>query len=216
MLLNKNAWWCSMETRELNEQTALEIASIGPRFVALLIDGFILLIPMIAISIAVPFVGPLFLGFFYKAFFESSEAQATPGKRIMGIKVVTKNGRRIDFATSAIRCLFHQGSSILLCLGHFFALFSKSNQALHDVVADTLVVKGMVGGPLMTCWAENFTAVFGSGKNQTTNEKFQPSNSHAGANTLELIEKLSDLKDRGLISPEEFQSKKQELLKKVG
>ena len=75
----------------------------------------------------------------YFAIQESSEKQATFGKRILGIYVTSKDGSRLSFAQATIRYFSKYLSSILL-IGFIMAAFTKNKQGLHDMIADTLVV----------------------------------------------------------------------------
>lgn len=77
---------------------------------------------------------------FYFAFFESSSWRATPGKRAMGIEVVNLNGERISFARATGRYFGKIISVLTLSIGFIMAGFTKRKQALHDKIADCLVV----------------------------------------------------------------------------
>ncbi len=75
----------------------------------------------------------------YFAIQESSEEQATVGKRVMGIYVTNKEGERLSFPQATIRYFSKYLSSILM-IGFIMAAFTKNKQGLHDLIADTLVV----------------------------------------------------------------------------
>jgi len=77
----------------------------------------------------------------YFALFESSRLQATPGKLLVGVKVTDMEGRRIGFGRATTRALA-KGLSALLCyIGYLMAAFTAQRQALHDIMARTLVLK---------------------------------------------------------------------------
>lgn len=80
----------------------------------------------------------------YCALFESSEYQATPGKMLMKIKVVDKHFNRITFAQASGRYFSKILSSLILMIGYLMVLWSSQKQALHDQIANTLVVKKSV------------------------------------------------------------------------
>jgi uncharacterized RDD family membrane protein YckC len=90
-------------------------------------------------------VGPLLacgaFAFFYSVWLEASVWQATPGKRIMGLKVVDLDGRRIGLGRSSCRNLAKALSVLTLGVGYLMPLWSRRNQALHDKVAGCLVVR---------------------------------------------------------------------------
>lgn len=65
----------------------------------------------------------------------------TPGKRIMGLRIVNEDGTPVDWSTAANRFFIGYSISILpLGLGFYWALVDKNNQAWHDKIAGTLVI----------------------------------------------------------------------------
>ncbi len=76
----------------------------------------------------------------YFAVMESSEKQATIGKMVLGIIVVDLEGKKISFARATGRFLAKFLSNVTLLLGYIVAGFTYRKQALHDLIADTLVV----------------------------------------------------------------------------
>lgn len=77
--------------------------------------------------------------FLYCTLFESSAWQATVGKRALGIKVTDLRGERIGFGRAAARFAAKLLSVLTLCLGYLFIVVTRRRQALHDLVAGTLV-----------------------------------------------------------------------------
>jgi uncharacterized RDD family membrane protein YckC len=75
----------------------------------------------------------------YFAVFESSGKQATPGKRVAGIKVTDLQGGRLSFSKALIRNLGKIASSVMF-IGYIMIAFTKQQQGLHDIIAGTLVV----------------------------------------------------------------------------
>jgi len=76
----------------------------------------------------------------YYALFESSRLQATPGKMALGIVVTDLTGRRVSFARALGRNLGKIISSLILSIGYIMAGLTARKQALHDMMADCLVV----------------------------------------------------------------------------
>lgn len=76
----------------------------------------------------------------YFALQESSSKQATIGKRAIGIKVADMSGKRISFGKATGRHFGKIISSIILMIGFIMAAFTAKKQALHDMMAGTLVV----------------------------------------------------------------------------
>ncbi len=77
----------------------------------------------------------------YFAVMESSRKQATFGKQLLGIKVTDLQGERITFARASGRFFGKILSSLTLLIGYIMAAFTERHQALHDMLAGTVVVK---------------------------------------------------------------------------
>jgi len=84
---------------------------------------------------------PVFFGvrFLYYTLQESSVHQATLGKRALGIKVTDSNGQRIRWQHAAGRWFAAAISYLTFYVGFLMAAFTERRQALHDMVANTLV-----------------------------------------------------------------------------
>lgn len=82
----------------------------------------------------------ILLPWLYYSLMESSEKQATLGKMALGIKVVDYNGGRISFLRATGRYFAKILSGMLLLIGYIIAGFTAKKQALHDMIASTLVV----------------------------------------------------------------------------
>ncbi len=76
----------------------------------------------------------------YQTVFLGSASQATPGKRALGIKVTDMDGEAIGFGRALGRSLAEMASWAVLAAGFFIVPFTVRRQALHDLLADTLVV----------------------------------------------------------------------------
>ncbi|MDR6842074.1 RDD family protein [Pseudoxanthomonas sacheonensis] len=76
----------------------------------------------------------------YYAFFHASFNAATPGKMLIGIKVVRGDGDNISFLRAVARYFATIPSGILLGIGYLMAGFTARKQALHDMICDTVVV----------------------------------------------------------------------------
>jgi len=90
-------------------------------------------------KVAVPIM--LLLQVLYFAGMESSSKQATLGKMALGLKVVDVEGNRISFLRGVGRFFAKFLSYFTLLIGFIMAGFTAKKQALHDMVASTLVVK---------------------------------------------------------------------------
>lgn len=92
------------------------------------------------------------VGWLYYSLQESSAAQATLGKRALDLKVTDDYGRRIGFGRASARFFGKIVSSLILGIGYLLAGWTVRKQALHDMLAGTLVVFRAVqpGQPLPT------------------------------------------------------------------
>ncbi len=75
----------------------------------------------------------------YYSLMESKKG-ATIGKMALGIKVTDMNGNMISFGRATGRYFGKILSGLTLCIGYIIAGFSQQKQALHDILAKTLVV----------------------------------------------------------------------------
>lgn len=80
------------------------------------------------------------ISWFYFAVQESSEAQATIGKRMMGIFVSDLQGSQISFGRATGRYFGKILSGLVLMIGYILVGFTVKKQALHDLIAGTLVI----------------------------------------------------------------------------
>lgn len=81
------------------------------------------------------------LRWLYFTLLESSALQATFGKRIVGIAVTDEQGERISLARANGR---YWAKIISFCtggIGYLMVVFTARKQALHDILAGTLVVR---------------------------------------------------------------------------
>lgn len=127
------------------------------RFGAYLVDYFIILVLFAVIGVVLAQSGnrgpeqggKTLLLFFcsawlYKALLESSAWQATLGKKLFSIKVTDLDGNRIGFGRATGRFFAQLLSQISFTIGYLMAAFTERRQALHDMIAGTIVVKGKV------------------------------------------------------------------------
>lgn len=81
----------------------------------------------------------IFAGWIYEAGMESSSKQATLGKMALGLKVTDEYGNRISFARASGRYFSKILSRMILFIGYIMAGFTARKQALHDMIAGTVV-----------------------------------------------------------------------------
>jgi uncharacterized RDD family membrane protein YckC len=111
----------------------VQYAGFWLRFVASIIDGFVLVIPNLILHM---FCGPfgfflsIAVGWLYFALMESSEQQATLGKMALGLRVTDMNGNRISFGHATGRHFAKILSFLTLLVGYMMAGFTPRKQAL--------------------------------------------------------------------------------------
>ena len=74
------------------------------------------------------------------AYLESTEKKSGIGKSIIGISVVDEHLKQLTFSKSLTRSLSKFLSLSVFGLGFFLYFFNKKNQALHDILAKSVVV----------------------------------------------------------------------------
>jgi uncharacterized RDD family membrane protein YckC len=80
------------------------------------------------------------LQWLYHAGFESGRAQATPGKRVLGLRVGDERGERIGFRRASARWFAKLLSTLPFLLGFAWIGFTRRKRGFHDLVAGTRVV----------------------------------------------------------------------------
>jgi uncharacterized RDD family membrane protein YckC len=79
------------------------------------------------------------LAWAYFALFESSPMQGTVGKYALGIYVTDRHGDPIGFWRATARYWLKPFSTLTLMVGWIMTAFTPRKQALHDLLAGTLV-----------------------------------------------------------------------------
>lgn len=145
------------------------LASIGKRFLALLIDGIILAVvggvlggvygavfganmpvssdfdreymqAFAQMQMSAMVIG-IIVNAIYHVFFMTRTNGQTPGKQALGIRVVKKDGTPITIGDAILRNVIgYWVSGIVLYLGYFWAMFDSEKQGWHDKIAGTVVV----------------------------------------------------------------------------
>ena len=86
--------------------------------------------------------GSIVIGLFVIGYFVFSWTLVgfTPGKALMGLKVVTKNGEKSSFFRSLLRFFCYWISAIPIFLGFLWILWDPKRQGWHDKIAGTQVI----------------------------------------------------------------------------
>ena len=156
----------SISTPE-NVDLHLEIAGLGNRLLAQLIDGFLIFCIMVIlillgvvmalvtnnlttdtrmrsiivgvmIMVLVLFMFLLQNGYFF--LFEGLWQGQTPGKKAAEIRVIEQNGQPLGWPAAFIRNLLRMVDSFF-CIGVLFIIFDKNERRIGDMAAGTMVIR---------------------------------------------------------------------------
>jgi uncharacterized RDD family membrane protein YckC len=76
----------------------------------------------------------------YYTFYHGYYGQ-TLGKILLGLKVTRTNGEELSYSVAFKRWLGYFASSFFFGFGFLMPIFTQRRQALHDKIADTVVIK---------------------------------------------------------------------------
>jgi len=100
--------------------------------IAMLFSGFFLIAILIALVVI----------WLYSAYLESSVWKATVGKKALGLIVTDLEGQRLTFGRATGRFFAKVVSGFIpFAIGFIMAGFTEKKQALHDMIAGTLVLR---------------------------------------------------------------------------
>ncbi len=204
-------------------------AGFWRRFVAVVIDWMILILPSVAMGYLLPYVGGMAMAIAYFPVFESSSIQATPGKYVMGMKVVSEDGTSLSFLRALARHFLKMLSWLVCGIGYLIQPFTTKRQTLHDLISGAVVVRHEFQSPpnWWEAWLTQMKFIFRVDDKpaQPTEPLRSPSSTATSVATaassvetsaaIDSIEKLHDLYKQGAISEEEYQSKKATFLKQI-
>jgi uncharacterized RDD family membrane protein YckC len=145
-----------METFNLqttqNVTLQYQIASVGDRILAAMLDYSFMAVYFILLTIILSVSAPAVKGWltamyvpvlFYHLFFEIFFNGQSPGKMIMGIKVVKTDGTHLSIGACIIRWIFRilDVTLILGALAVLVIIINGNGQRLGDIAASTTVLK---------------------------------------------------------------------------
>ena len=146
----------------------IKLASIGKRWLAILIDGVIVAIPTMIVMVIIGgfltlesamlsrdeallaeaisqfqndfFIINLLVSAAYNLFFMTRFNGQTPGKMMLGLRAIKKNGKRFTLVDALLRNVIGYTLSGMFLLGYLWALLDKQSQTWHDKIAGTVVI----------------------------------------------------------------------------
>ena len=98
-------------------------------------------LPWLVGTMALAVVLSLAAAAYYEAWFLVNKG-ATPGKMIVGLKVIRARGGPMTWSLAVGRYFAHMLSAFTLYIGYMMAGWDEEKRALHDRVCDTRVVTG--------------------------------------------------------------------------
>ncbi|MBU3941486.1 MAG: RDD family protein [Nanoarchaeota archaeon] len=118
------------------------------RFLAYILDGFIIGIPVWVLQIGLIYATGI-QSMMYLAslagvvliIYMDGIKGGTPGKLILGMRIVNEKGEYIGIPMAILRCIGKVLSGMILCIGYFMIGWDEKKQGLHDKIAQTYVVK---------------------------------------------------------------------------
>lgn len=121
----------------------MEYSGFWRRFWAGAIDAIVLGIITFILEMIFPTysLSGFLIGLLYFGFMESSTRQATLGMMALDIKIVGMEGQRISFWRAVGREIATILSALILGIGYLMIAFTSKKQGLHDMIAETLVIR---------------------------------------------------------------------------
>jgi uncharacterized RDD family membrane protein YckC len=126
----------------------IELASISSRLIALLTDSLVLGIFTGVVYLALgntlnetEIIAVFFFTIAYQWYFLTNHNGQTPGKMLMGIRVIKSNGHPLTGSDAVVRTLGYILNWLLLGIGWLPAFWDDNQQGLHDSLASTYVVR---------------------------------------------------------------------------
>lgn len=131
----------------------IELAGVGSRFIATVVDlvlkALLILLSALALvgaggwgrAVMIAFSFAVYFG--YDIAFERLGRGQTPGKRVMGLRVLRLSGAPVDLPATALRNIFRviDGLPLLYLPAIFSVILTGRNQRIGDLAAGTVVAR---------------------------------------------------------------------------
>ncbi len=135
-------------TKLQNPDVDFRYAGFWIRFIATILDILIIWLPAVLIGILLTFFvrieilsSLVFILVIILYIYLDGKYGGTPGKLILGLKIVNSEGKYIGIPTAALRYIGKVLSSMIIGIGHLFIVWEPKKQALHDKVANSYVIR---------------------------------------------------------------------------
>ena len=141
---------CGRPQRECDMREPVELAGLGRRLAAFTLDQVILALAMIPLTLVpgawTTLVLYVLIHFSYNVAFNSTSGQ-TPGKKVLGIRVIPADGSQLTWRKALVRWIGYGASTATpFMLGFAWAAWDSDRQAWHDKLAGTCVVRDPASG----------------------------------------------------------------------
>ncbi len=144
-------------------EVSYELAGLGSRFLAAMIDAIILTVVIALLAVAAWVIrgyltgnamvsgatawivlgASTLLGIAYNVYYEVAREGKTPGKAATGLRVISTDGGAVNFEQSTVRNILRivDALPVLYGVGVVSLLATAKNQRLGDLVAGTMIIK---------------------------------------------------------------------------
>ena len=138
LIEKKDIRFTNLGTVELTNLHTKEViqyryADFWERFLARFIDILIIALPQICI--------PIIPAWLYWSIQQSGDSQATIGQSAFNIKVLSIDGKRVNFGQATGRYFGVLLNILTFFIGYLMFFMNDKKQCLHDYIAGTIVVK---------------------------------------------------------------------------
>ena len=128
------------------------LAGLGERLISAIIDGVILAVIGFLIGVVLGLVMGnsastlnslvgLIVGVAYFTYYWSMKEGQTPGKKMMGLRVIKVDGSPITTTNAIMRYIGYIINSAVILIGWIWVFIDGQHQGWHDKIAGTVVVK---------------------------------------------------------------------------
>jgi len=142
--LHYASFWQRLAAYLIDQAILFAVAWFVGRPFGAMLGGFSVLAGSVPAGEVMSYVGALLLAavtsFIFEVVWTGSQLQATPGKLALHLQVTDRHGKPLGFAHAFGRYLSKGLSGSVFCTGFLMQPFTARKQALHDLLAGTLVV----------------------------------------------------------------------------
>ncbi|MEO9474114.1 MAG: RDD family protein [Cyclobacteriaceae bacterium] len=124
---------------------AMTNAGFWPRMMAYNIDFLFYLLFAMILRLAMPspigtYIGLSVSVFLFEVIFLHSKWKATPGRRYMGLQVLSKDGNELSIVKIAIRTFLKVVSLLGLFVGFMMIFIRNDRRAFHEIISGSRTV----------------------------------------------------------------------------